>query len=224
MKIGVLTLPLYVNYGGILQAWALQTVLERMGHKAEVIIIKGKKNGRLKSLRTYLSPVKRFLLNIIPLVKDKHIQQDVYCRTFIKKHIKSHCFEDFDSISNNQYDAIVVGSDQIWREKYFKAAFSCPINNAFLSFISGGHVKKISFAASFGLEEWQWNVDQTEEIKKFQCHKCERIFGCRFIEKVRIMQCFTCIRSYAPIRCKRLHDIVPAKSFYIKTFDDIYPG
>ena len=33
MKIGILTLPLYTNYGGILQAYALQTVLERMGHE-----------------------------------------------------------------------------------------------------------------------------------------------------------------------------------------------
>ena len=37
MRIGILTLPLHTNYGGILQAYALQTVLERMGHEASVI-------------------------------------------------------------------------------------------------------------------------------------------------------------------------------------------
>ena len=37
MKIGILTLPLHTNYGGILQAYALQTVLERMGHEVEII-------------------------------------------------------------------------------------------------------------------------------------------------------------------------------------------
>ena len=36
MKIGILTLPLHTNYGGVLQAYALQTVLERMGHKVVV--------------------------------------------------------------------------------------------------------------------------------------------------------------------------------------------
>lgn len=36
MKIGILTLPLYTNYGGILQTYALQTVLERMGLKEEL--------------------------------------------------------------------------------------------------------------------------------------------------------------------------------------------
>ncbi len=37
MKIAILTLPLHINYGGILQAYALQTVLERMGHEVEFI-------------------------------------------------------------------------------------------------------------------------------------------------------------------------------------------
>lgn len=37
MKIAILTLPLHTNYGGILQAYALQTVLERMGHEVVVI-------------------------------------------------------------------------------------------------------------------------------------------------------------------------------------------
>jgi len=45
MKIGILTLPLHTNYGGILQAWALQTVLQRMGHDVEVFGIKPQ-NGR----------------------------------------------------------------------------------------------------------------------------------------------------------------------------------
>lgn len=37
MKIGILTLPLHTNYGGILQAFALQTVFERMGHAVKVL-------------------------------------------------------------------------------------------------------------------------------------------------------------------------------------------
>lgn len=37
MRIAILTLPLHTNYGGILQAYALQTVLTRMGHQVEVL-------------------------------------------------------------------------------------------------------------------------------------------------------------------------------------------
>ena len=37
MKIGILTLPLHTNYGGILQAYALQTILEHMEHRVSFI-------------------------------------------------------------------------------------------------------------------------------------------------------------------------------------------
>lgn len=37
MRIAILTLPLHVNYGGILQCYALQTILQRMGHDVKVL-------------------------------------------------------------------------------------------------------------------------------------------------------------------------------------------
>ena len=40
MKIGILTLPLHTNYGGILQAYALYNTLQNLGH--DVSLIDGK--------------------------------------------------------------------------------------------------------------------------------------------------------------------------------------
>ena len=37
MRIGSLTLPLHTNIGGVLQCYALQTVLQRMGHEVYVL-------------------------------------------------------------------------------------------------------------------------------------------------------------------------------------------
>ena len=37
MKIGILTQPLRGNYGGVLQNWALQQVLIRLGHEPVTI-------------------------------------------------------------------------------------------------------------------------------------------------------------------------------------------
>ena len=36
MRIGILTLPLQANYGGLLQAYALQTILEKNGNEVKV--------------------------------------------------------------------------------------------------------------------------------------------------------------------------------------------
>ena len=46
MKIGILTLPLYYNYGGMLQAFALQTYLAQCGHEAWLIDRRKKAPGR----------------------------------------------------------------------------------------------------------------------------------------------------------------------------------
>ena len=37
MKIGILTFHSQLNYGGVLQCWALQSALEKMGHAVVVI-------------------------------------------------------------------------------------------------------------------------------------------------------------------------------------------
>lgn len=37
MKIGILTQPLYVNYGGLLQCYALQKKLQLLGHETVVL-------------------------------------------------------------------------------------------------------------------------------------------------------------------------------------------
>ena len=62
MKVGIITLPLYVNYGGILQTYALQTILTRMGH--EVVVFQ-KRNTSMYKLPLWKYPfsyAKRFFL------------------------------------------------------------------------------------------------------------------------------------------------------------------
>lgn len=49
---------------------------------------------------------------------------------FIEKHIKRIFTRDFSNIERADLDAIIVGSDQIWRPEYFFSA----IENAYLDF------------------------------------------------------------------------------------------
>ena len=42
MKTAIVTLPLHTNYGGLLQAYALKTALESMGHEVTVLDLKDK--------------------------------------------------------------------------------------------------------------------------------------------------------------------------------------
>lgn len=168
MKIGILTLPLYYNYGGILQCYVLQTVLQRMGH--EVIVLNRKfNNPPLREVMLRLGSIvkcvvrKYFLGNESvrlsnPFLHNYYIKYPIWDSSanisFIHSNFKftpsttsSRALRNY--VLRHQLDCIVVGSDQVWRECY------CPcITDYFLGFLpSGCKVRKIAYAASFGVQD-----------------------------------------------------------------------
>lgn len=177
MKIGILTLPLHNNYGGILQAYALQTILKRMGHDA--VVIDKSREIKLPIYKRYFQYfkllVRKVLLNrnTIILWDQKYNREyktiSTYTLPFIQQYIKRFiAARDYSNIKQGDFDAFVVGSDQVWRPRYFGQNI---LSNAFLSFAKDWDVKRISYAASFGTEEWEYTEEQTSEckdwIKKF---------------------------------------------------------
>lgn len=174
MKIGILTLPLHTNYGGILQAYALQTVLERMGHEVEIITfprVQAKLNTSNK-LKVYINRfIKRFVLQKnIYVFQEKEINRKFpivskNTQAFIDKYIKVRKYSSPSDIQEKDFDSIVVGSDQIWRAIYLnKYAFG--IRNAFLDFAKIWNIKRISYAASFGTSFWEYSKEETEDCKR----------------------------------------------------------
>lgn len=164
MKIGILTLPLHTNYGGILQAYALQTVLERLGHEV-ILIDKG-----WPPHYTIFKNIMIFAKNVIKkfLNRGKHLSwhriffgnkeieaEHSLTFKFVKKYINRKVVPNLYSIREGEYEGFVVGSDQIWREHHYR-----PIENAFLDFAKEWPVKRISYAASFGTDEWEYSEEQ----------------------------------------------------------------
>lgn len=172
MRIGILTLPLHTNYGGILQAYALQTVLERMGH--EVVVIDQERRKFVIPLhKRYLVYAKRIIEKYL-LRKNIHIFLEDYnkkitpiieknTRKFIEEYIKTKYYSRLSEIDEKEYDAIVVGSDQIWRPIYFNEDIK---ENAFLYFTKDWtQCKRIAYAPSFGSEMWEYSPLETRRIK-----------------------------------------------------------
>lgn len=166
MKIGILTLPLHTNYGGILQAYALQTVLERMGHEVSLIETH-RKPLKLPLWKAPLSYGKRILKNIsghsFPIFYEQKINRETpiirqYTDKFIYKYIKRRIVDNYTDVHENDFDAIIVGSDQIWRPKYFPN-----IETAYLDFTEGWNIKRVAYAASFGTDDWEYTSKQTKE-------------------------------------------------------------
>lgn len=178
MKIGILTLPLHTNYGGILQAYALQTVLERMGHEVYVLgkLYPGRKISFGRLLLFYIKRlIKKIFIDHATVIfverkinKERKIVQQ-YTDEFINKHIHIHSIKSLSDIQTAKYDALIVGSDQIWRPKYF-CSWSDDVADAFLKFTEGWNVKRIAYAPSFGVHNWEYPIKKTAECAKY-CNK-----------------------------------------------------
>lgn len=166
MKIGIATLIGEFNYGNLLQSYALQTVLERMGHK--VITLNRRTESvsfkllfiRLASLINSL--FKRYILRnkkilfVSPLAEDYNPHYRLNkneMHSFVNRCIKRSkplrsSTAMYQYHKKEQIDAYVVGSDQVWREDYCLS-----IEENFFSFLRGEKAKRIAYAASFGVEK-----------------------------------------------------------------------
>lgn len=169
MRIAILTQPLRFNFGGILQNYALQTVLRRMGH--EVVTLDPRRNQfswweyPLFTLRhiaaRYLKGYKDANL-FAEYNKDKETKKiGVNTFKFIDKYISRKTFINLSNeVTSNDYDAIVVGSDQVWRPRYNRN-----LSNMYLDFTSGWKIKRLAYAASFGTDEIEYTDEQIDECK-----------------------------------------------------------
>lgn len=161
MKIAILTLPLHTNYGGILQCYALQTVLEWMGHDVQVLT--RPQYGRSYYIIYPLAVCKRLLKRVVlgkkvAIFKAPHqiIRQNT--NKFMHRYIHQYTQRKWIAQIASHFDAIVVGSDQVWRPLYYQ-----PIEEAFLSFLGDADIKRVAYAASFGVDYCEY----TEEQRKF---------------------------------------------------------
>lgn len=162
MRIAILTLPLHVNFGGILQCYALQTVLERMGYEVSVL------NTDFVNV-DYKTRIGLFIKRLVKTCIGKEskfygwkTEREIprqYTQTFIDKYIHIRNIKDLSLLTESEFDAIIVGSDQIWRPVYYR-----PIANAYLKFAKDWkHIRRIAYAASFGTNEWEYTQEETTE-------------------------------------------------------------
>lgn len=160
MKIGILTQPFRGNYGGILQNWALQRTLRSMGHEPVTIDIL----PRSTIGRFILSTIKSFVLWFIPSRRrtfqkwsDKRnpLFEDFVNRQIVKTHVCRRY--SMDIVEEYGLEALLVGSDQTWRPMYNVGMLS----DMFLGFACDFTGKKVAYAASFGVDYWEYTERQT---------------------------------------------------------------
>ena len=162
MKIGILTHPLAFNYGDILQCYALSTYLRTKGN--DVVVIQRKPDRPFFVKRWIIKSLEA--AHIPRFYKKNKLDKARNTLLFVSKNINlTKPIDNQPGIRGlcKEYDidAVIVGSDQVWRADY-AMQFGY---NYFLDFVPN-NVKKIAYAASFGLSEWKYSPEQTEKIRR----------------------------------------------------------
>ena len=172
MRIAIITLPLHINYGGILQAYALQTVLANMGHDANVVYSPhvGRPKHLFRPLHLIYRCIKRYVFHKQVIIRYEWFRYKQYKRymmvskniqPFIDKYIHKYYGDALYMVVKGDFDCFVVGSDQIWRPLY-----AHQIERAFLDYTETWDIKRIAYAASFGVDKWEYTQEQTEHCKQ----------------------------------------------------------
>ena len=153
-KVGILTLGLKDNYGGILQAISLYCFLKSIGQNPVLI-------------RKYPieNPIKMVIKNILKSIPCQNVRGIRVSNVKYQNNFKFwSCYIDNQSeifthkkqiehfIDTNDISALIVGSDQVWRYSYINDS---EYDTFFLNLNLKKEIKKVSYAASFGVGHWE---------------------------------------------------------------------
>lgn len=135
-SIGVLTWHNHCNCGGNLQAYALKTVLNKLGYNVKFINYVGNK-------KNYFIIIKRMIRRILSYCLPHYTVWGF--DLFQKKYLPETRAVKKTELSrlNKEFDTFICGSDQIWAPTLYDSAY-------FLDFVSVKK-RKIAYAPSIGL-------------------------------------------------------------------------
>lgn len=188
MKTGILTFHNAVNYGAVLQAYSLQSIIKEMGIDCEIIDYKcpavERQYRKIKFCER--KSVKEFLLSNLTFFfrKNKRIE----FKKFLENNIKlSSSVDSIDKLSG--FDSVIVGSDQVWNPICTNG------DAAFLLKDLKKDTAKLAYAASTGkkenidLFEKKYKVPYAELLSEFKWISCRESDAAEYIGKIISKKC-----------------------------------
>ena len=167
MKIGLAAVTYKDNFGSALQTYATQYVLEKLGHGVGIFDIKGVHRGiKCRKVLYYLGrlfdpvEIKYLIANLLSRSrKQASVGSDQFAQNMKIRHQMYQNFNDkwYKMLPMSKdwkglreqasvMDAVVVGSDQLWRPSNIVGRFFT------LEFVPD-EIKKVAFSTSFGVPE-----------------------------------------------------------------------
>ena len=177
MKIATLTYHGSHNYGSVLQAFALSKQLQLMGNEVEIINLRPSAQKQMYALKKPSGNLPRKAFDVMMRGKrqKRYNEFERFINQVLPVTVTEYSKTEQLKALQNDYDAFVCGSDQIWNPVCpdFEPAY-------YLQFLSDtARAKKISYAPSFGKHEFDEAI--TKQInawaKDFDCISVRELKG-----------------------------------------------
>lgn len=192
-KVGIITQHRVVNYGSVLQTYALQEKIEELGYDCEVIdyyperftplgMLKRIKNKGEKFRKSFLIRTAARII-IIP----SYIIRFHMFFTFLDNRIgmtsKTYRSEEELKMEKFNYDIFCTGSDQVWNYGWNEK-----IEYSYYLAFAPESARKISYAASFGKSKLDSvEIDETRRLlKRYDAISLREISGVKIVEGLGI--------------------------------------
>ena len=167
MKVGIVTFHRAVNYGAVLQAYALQKAVEQLGNDCVILDYfcpEMEKYTKAFSMFNKKHIIKNYIIACVkaPFRKIRKRKFTAFCKKYLVLSEHIHNLQE----EANRFDCFIAGSDQIWNDYLTGNDLTY-----FLKFVKDNH-KKVSYAACFGMQSIPKSL---QEQYKCQLAQFERI-------------------------------------------------
>lgn len=200
MKLGIVTTEKLINYGSHLQAYALRYTCSKLGYDAYVLDIRNPQfcplafswatalqdTSYLRKMKRLFTHLLYYIFHFIPQIKKEyHLRTRAHkFLTFQKKYIRfssKHASTRLASIQKkfSDYDIFITGSDNVWNIK------QPPNPIYFLEFVNKKNAKKISYAPSFGSDDFIQTPFENKfklALQTFDFISCREKEGTEFVQ------------------------------------------
>lgn len=188
-KTGIITMHRVENYGSLLQAYALQQCLTKLGVNSEIIDYKYPNeahyfNGVKSKIRRLVSSLFDVFLGFPKLQRRKKF------RKFIERYLilSSSMYHTKEEIEENPpyYDFYLTGSDQVWNPKYVST------DPTFMFSFVKGEIVCASYASSFATEiiPKEYLDDYSTYLSRYKLISVRESSGVEIVRKITGMNAF----------------------------------
>lgn len=188
-KIGIVSVTNH-NFGSILQTYALQIIIRKLGYTTQIIRYKESRFSKIKRLQNYEYTVRKLkelyknvLMNIIHVNRKQFLKRRTYSfSTFINSKIifSDFCFTKSElTKKSKEFSTILLGSDQVWHPMNLHMDFFT------LNFVPD-NIRKVAYASSFGVSciPKTYQLKYKEYINRFQYLSCREEAGGELIKQL----------------------------------------